>query len=81
MTNQAKLKSFNYSPIYKFGVQVPRNHTEAMRIDSLNNYSFWADAERSELTSIDAYETFTDKGKGIEPTGYKIYWHKTICIH
>ena len=30
MANQAKLKSFRYGQIYKFGVQVPHNHKEAM---------------------------------------------------
>ena len=33
MVNQDKLKSFRYSLIYKFGVQVPRNHKEAMELD------------------------------------------------
>ena len=33
LANQAKLHSYRYRPIYKFGYQVPRNHNEVMELD------------------------------------------------
>ena len=76
MVNQAKLKSFRHSPIYKFGVQVPRNHAEAMELDKRDGGTFWADAESKELNQIDEYNTFTDLGKGARPDS-----HRKIKVH
>ena len=44
MVNQAKLKSFRHSPMYKFGVQVPRNHEEAMELDRRDGGNLWVRA-------------------------------------
>ena len=71
MANQAKLKSYQTAPIFKFGVQVPRNHKEAMQLDEKNGNTLWADAEARELNQIDEYGTFRDVGKGVHPRGYK----------
>ena len=71
MANQAKLKSYRTAPIFKFGVQVPRNHKEAMQLDEKNGNTLWADAEARELNQIDEYGTFRDVGKGVHPRGYK----------
>ena len=79
MANQAKLYAFRNRIVFKYGVQVPRNHTQALEIDALNGNSFWQDAERTELNQIDEYETFSDlgpKGRAIIPEGYK-----KICVH
>ena len=70
MANQAKLKSYRTSSIFKFGVQVPRNHKEAMQLDEKNGNTLWADAEAKELNQIDEYGTFRDVGKGVHPSGY-----------
>ena len=74
--NQAKLKSFRHSPMYKFGVQVPRNHEEAMELDRRDGENLWARAEARELNQIDEYITFTNLGKGVHP---KV--HKKIRVH
>ena len=36
MVNQAKLRSFRHAPIFKFGIQVPRNLKEALALDKKN---------------------------------------------
>ena len=70
--NQAKLHSFRTKPIYMYGFQVPRNHEQAMELDRQNGNTKWRDAEIIELTQIDEYNTFLDKGRGFLPgPGYK----------
>jgi len=67
LANQAKLQSFHTRPIYKFGVQVPRNHQEEIELDMNIRNSKWKDAEATELSRIDNYETFIDFGKKGRP--------------
>ena len=76
MANQAKLKSFRHSSVYKFGVQVPHNHAEAMELDKRDGGNLWAEAESRELNQIDEYDTFTDLGKGARPKD-----HRKIRVH
>ena len=71
LVSQAKLKLFQNSPVYKFGVQVPMNHNEAMELDRKNGNTAWIDAERKELQQIDEYKIFTDCGIGNAPDGYR----------
>ena len=72
MANQAKLQSFRTRKVYKFGYIVPRNHEQAMQLDEENGNTKWVDAERTELTQLQEYKTFSDKGKGAPPpSGYK----------
>ena len=60
-----------------YGVQVPRNHTEAMELDRINGNTMWKDAEETELSQIDEYESFIDKG-----VGYKMGSdYKRIRVH
>jgi hypothetical protein len=74
MVNQAKLRSFNTVPRYKYGFEVPRNYDHAMRLDQKNKNSLWKDAVATELQQINDYQTFIDKGhhtKTSPPAGYK----------
>jgi hypothetical protein len=73
LANQAKLQSFRCQPTFKFGIQVPRNHDQAMEIDRMNGNRLWRDAEERELGQIDEYEAFMDMGIGTKlvPSGYK----------
>ena len=64
------------SPVYKFGVLVPRNHQQAMEIDLKNGNSLWREAELRELQQIDEYKTFIDKGN-IKPSSP----YKKIRVH
>ena len=74
MVNQAKLRSFNTAPRYKYGFEVPRTYEQAMRLDKKNKNTRWKDAATLELQQIFEYKTFIDKGhhtKTSPPTGYK----------
>ena len=37
LIHQAKLQSYRLAPMYKFGVQIPRNHEQAMQLDAAPN--------------------------------------------
>jgi hypothetical protein len=72
MINQAKLRSYRREPFWKFGVLVPRTHSQAMEIDMKNGNTKWQDAEETEMSQLSEYQTFVDKGKGGQaPAGYK----------
>ena len=62
MLNQASLQSNRVRLIYKYGFQVPRNHTEAVRIDDQNGNMQFQDAERTEIQQLLEYHTFKDEG-------------------
>ena len=72
MVKQAKLRSYRTAPIYKFGIQVPRNESEARKLDVENGNTRWRESEILELLQMDEYEMFRDLGKGAPiPAGYK----------
>ena len=77
MLNQAKLKSFRATVIYKYGYKVPRNHDQAVAIDKEMGNTRWQDAEKLEMSQLHSYNTFIDKGVGYRPS--KEY--KKITIH
>ena len=73
MVNQARQKRKNSGPIFKFGVQIPRNAKEARILDAKNGNTLWQDAERKERDQIDEYETLKNLGKGAKlPKGYQM---------
>ena len=73
MANQAKLISYHGQPKYKFGIRVPRNHTEAVEIDLGNKNNKWKQVEQVELDQIDEYEVLGHLGINDEaPPGYKL---------
>ena len=67
LVNQAMMKSERRSPIFMFGVQVPRNHPEALMLDEKNGNTKWQDSEKKELDQLNEYKTFIDKGIGYRP--------------
>ena len=77
LLNQAKLKSYRNRKVYKFGVLVPRDHNHAMEIDTRNGNKNWHNAEKLELSQLEEYDTFIDKGKGID----KVDEYKKIKVH
>lgn len=77
LANKAKLHSFRSKPVYMYGFQVPRNHTEAMELDRTNGNDFWKKAEETELRQIDEYKSFLDKGVGFKPGND----YKKIRVH
>jgi Reverse transcriptase (RNA-dependent DNA polymerase) len=62
MVNQAKLRSYNTAPKFKNGYQVPRNYSEAVRLDERNGNNKWQEAINLELQQINDYDTFVDCG-------------------
>ena len=73
MIHQARLKCNRNAPRYKYGVQVPRSHDEAVRIDRKNGNTHWQDAEKLEVAQLKEYEVFRSQGPGGKlPEGYKI---------
>ena len=68
--NQAKLRSYNTAPKFKYGFEVPRDYAHAMRLDKQNKNTRWADAVALERKQLDDYETFKDNGNKW-PDGYQ----------
>ncbi len=74
MANQAKLRSFNTSPKFKYGFELPRNYEHAVFLDNRNGNTKWQDAAKLEFDQLDEYSTFEDYGDSnatTPPAGYK----------
>ena len=73
--NQAALASKRSSPIYMFGVQVPRNEKEARELDkkylATGGTAKWAEAEKTEVGKLHEYNCFKDNGKRKAPRPYR----------
>ena len=72
--NATNIRSSRFSPVYMYGIRVPRNHKEAMMLDKENKNTLWADAEHAELSSIQSFQAFKDRGHRDNakiPKGYK----------
>ena len=70
MANQAKLRSYNSAPKFKYGFEVPRDYKHALWLDKRNGNSKWIEATQLEMAQLDDYSTFKDVGKNI-PNGFK----------
>ena len=59
-------------PKYKFGVHVPHNPRDALRLDKVNNDNLWEGAMDKEIGSINTFKTFIilEENEHI-PEGYK----------
>ena len=55
MIKQARLKRIRHDPIYKFGVQVPRDSREACYLEKKEGHTHWAGAERVEINQLFDY--------------------------
>ena len=62
MMNQAKLCSFNHSPKYKYGFEVPQNYLHIVELDLKYGSTKWCEAVKLELAQLDEYDVFHDKG-------------------
>ena len=67
MVHQHRLKSFNSSPTYKFGIQIPSSHEDSIHLDRVNGNKKWEEAEKMELSQLDEYQVFVDLGFGTTP--------------
>ena len=74
MVNQSKLRSFNSTPKYMFGYEIPRNYKHAMEIDKRNGNTKWKEAIELEMLQLNEYNTFRSLGLAKSnsiPAGYK----------
>ena len=60
--NKAKMKSYKTSPKYKYGFEVPKSYTDAVRLDGENHNTKWQDTVSLEFRKLDNHYTFHDKG-------------------
>ena len=59
-------------PRSKFGVRIPRNREEILRLDKINGNTFWEEAIDKEIGQLLDYETFNFQEKGEKaPSGYQ----------
>ena len=73
MANQAKLRSFNNTPKFKYGYEVARNFLHGKQLDKQNGNTKWSDAHDTEMGVMDDYKVFKDHGTGSKPPeGYKV---------
>ena len=52
-----------HGPIFKFGLQVPRNVKEAYEFRVKNGNTKWQDAMKEEIDALLMFITFIDHGK------------------
>ena len=71
MVNQAKLRSFRTAPKYMYGVEIPKDYNDALRLDAINGNTRWADATKREMDQLNNYNTFESMGRVAIPKGYK----------
>ena len=64
------------APVYKFGIQIPRNMKQALALDLQNGNTKWQDAMKEEIDSLLGFDTFVDKGTIPFLEGYK-----NIIVH
>ena len=70
-----------YSPKYKYGFEVPRNYTDAERLDKKNGNDNWYQVNKLEHAQLKECEVFTDQGRFAGnriPRGYQLIWFHTI---
>ena len=63
MINASKRAQRFNAITYKFGVRIPRNVKEAIRLDVENGNTYWQDAMKKELGQLDEYNCFHSLGK------------------
>ena len=59
-------------PRYKFGIRIPKNREEALKLDKINGNHLWEDAIDTEINQLLHYETFDIKEIGEKaPSGHQ----------
>ena len=56
------MKSYKTSPKYKYGFEIPKSYTDAVRLDGENHNTKWQDVVSLEFKKLDDYDTFHNKG-------------------
>ena len=69
LVTQAKLKSFQISPQYKYGFEVPRNFKDTENLDKKNGNTKWMCSNKLEHKQLDDSDVFI---KNVKVAGCKI---------
>src|SRR5687768_14059684 len=71
--NLAKLRQYNRRAKFKYGYEVPNNYKYAVAIDQQNSNTYWQNATRTELESMESYQVFKDyRFKATSLPDYKV---------
>ena len=62
LIHQTVTSPSKHTPIFQFGIEVPKNVKQAYALDLKNNNSKWGDAIEEEISSLQKYNTFKDHG-------------------
>jgi len=81
LIHRVKITSHAGTPVYMYGVQVPRSHREAMEMDMKNRDRLWSNSEGLELEQLEEYEVFEDLGHESNPTARAPKGYKKISYH
>jgi hypothetical protein len=72
MVNASKRAQRFNEITYKFGVRIPRNVKEAIRLDEENGNTYWQDAMKKEIGQLNEYNVYHSVGKNAKvPEGYQ----------
>ncbi len=63
MCNQARLHTERNSPVYKFGILLPRDRNHALQIDKDNDNKVWETSIGLEIDQLNECKTFRNMGK------------------
>ena len=66
--NQLKKQHKRFTPVFMYGVELPRNWEGVRRLDQENGNTKWADSEQLEIKQLFDYEFAKDRGK-LEASG------------
>ena len=60
--------------VFKFGIEIPKDYKDAMRLDREAGNNLWKEAVEKEMNQLKQYKVFIDLGKanGPPPPGYKV---------
>ena len=70
--NKVKFRQHQRKPKFKYGIEVPRDYADAVRLDKENGNTLWQDATQLEMNLMQSYKVFKDTGEQAPiPKGYK----------
>ena len=72
MVNQSKMRSYKTCKKYMYGIEIPHNYEDAVRLDELHCHDKWKKCTEVEMGQLHEYDTIQDRGIGNSPgEGYK----------
>ena len=62
-----KKKKFTTKPVYKYGIQVPRNAEHAITLDKENDNTFWQDSMKKAIDDLASLDCWECREEGFNP--------------